>query len=153
MLNLQHKVFSLNFYLEMFSSILFFLVRTNQANLLSLISDTTFRYGSQKQPDSLWQVNKLSNMQPTQHGTKQHYTFPCDANKSFNLKRGQFSCFALTLQLPLFRQNSVSGKTCSSLLLLGSAAGQTPVHPLSLLFLFPMQEINAMQHIPLKGEN
>lgn len=79
-------------------------------------------------------------VQCTQDCTKRHYTFPCHANKSFNLKRRQFSCLAPTLQLPLFRQNSVSGQTGSSLLLVGSAAGQTPVQPVLCCSSFPCRK-------------
>lgn len=48
--------------------------------------------------------------QSIQHCIEQHYAFPCRAYKSFNLKERYFSCLALTLQLSLFRQNSVSGR-------------------------------------------
>lgn len=54
----------------------------------------------------------------------------------------------------LFRQNSVSGKTRSSLLLVGSAAGQTPVQPLfsAVPLSHARNECNAA-HTPLTAAN
>lgn len=85
-------------------------------------------------------------VQYIQHCTKRHYAFPCHAYKSFNLKGRYFSCLALTLQLSLFRQNSVSRKTLLKVALCGvSCRTNTYSASLCTLLFFPTQETKAMQ--------
>lgn len=99
MLDLEHKIVSLNFYLEILSSILCSRIRTNRP-------DFDFQMWISK----VMQFPLVSEqaVQYIQHCTKHHCAFPCHAYKGFHLKGRYFSCLALTLQLSLFRQNSVS---------------------------------------------